>query len=246
MVHGGTVGWLIDSVVIHNSKSAKPSVPVIVTPAAAGIGISASPRITWNSSIGAYSYQLQLSLDSLFKSFVINTGFIPDTSYQVASSLMNDTVYYLRIRSANATDSSSYSPAANFRIALPTPVTVGPVNGAAGISRTPQVSWSPVPKASSYIFQVSLQQSFGSVIKTDTIKNVALNQAGNVQFTVDTTLNSDTTQYWKIAAKSQNNISAYSDAGSFRTRMAAPNVNVDSSSLTLKKIFLSWGTIPTQ
>lgn len=186
-VQGGTVGWLIDSVVFHNSTIVKPSAPSIVYPIAGNSGISLRPRITWNSSTGSYSsYQLQLSLDSLFKSFVINNSSITDTSFQIASPLVNDTVYYLRLCALNAINSSNFSPVLSFRTALSAPTLALPVNGTTGLSRTPQVSWTPVPKANLYIFQLSLQPTFGITIKTDTVKNIVLNQAGNVQFTVDT------------------------------------------------------------
>ncbi|MEX1139356.1 MAG: cohesin domain-containing protein [Bacteroidota bacterium] len=93
------------------------SVPVLSSPADAATGVAVDASLVWNSSPGATSYYLQLSLDPAFGSFVENVGGITDTSFVPSSLLMTDTAYYWRVRAGNSGGATAFSSAWSFIVA---------------------------------------------------------------------------------------------------------------------------------
>ncbi len=96
-----------------------PAAPVTSAPLAGTTGISLSPSLTWNTSPGSLSYQLQLSTDSIFTNVVFNQTGITSTSY-TASGLLNNTTYYWRVLAVGTVGKSAWSAVKKFTtITLP-------------------------------------------------------------------------------------------------------------------------------
>jgi hypothetical protein len=87
---------------------APPSKPTLSSPSNGATGVSTSPTLSWNASIGATSCTLQVSEKSNFSSFVFNENVGNVTSKQV-SGLSEGTTYYWRVIATNSGGSSDWS-----------------------------------------------------------------------------------------------------------------------------------------
>ncbi len=91
-----------------------PAAPTLISPADASTGIALSPTLSWNSSAGANTYQVQVSTSSGFGTTVFNQSAIAGTSVAVSPALANSTVYYWRVNATNIDGTSGWSPVWSF------------------------------------------------------------------------------------------------------------------------------------
>ena len=106
-----------------------PATPALTLPANGGTGISTSPTLRWDVSIGAASYILQVSTSADFSILVVNQTGIAGTSYGV--SLLSNTTYYWRVNATNAGRTSAWSSVWSF-----TTMVVGSVERISGTTPT--------------------------------------------------------------------------------------------------------------
>jgi hypothetical protein len=107
-----------------------PAVPVLSSPSDGAIDVAVPTTLSWNSSSGATSYNVQVATDSSFASIVYSTGGITGTSTSV-SGLSASQVYYWRVSATNSSGTSAYSSARSFTTqAVVTP----PPGGATGLN----------------------------------------------------------------------------------------------------------------
>jgi formylglycine-generating enzyme required for sulfatase activity len=105
----GTSGWStpIWSFTTAASGTA-PQAPILSLPSNNAPNQSTSPTLSWNASGDAISYTLQVSVNSLFTSFVFNQSGLTSLSKQV-TSLGNLTTYYWRVSATNNYGTSDWS-----------------------------------------------------------------------------------------------------------------------------------------
>ncbi|MEK9136744.1 MAG: glycosyl hydrolase family 18 protein, partial [Bacteroidota bacterium] len=98
-----------------------PPVPVLSSPSDSAIGVGTDPILSWNASIVATSYRLQVSTDSTFSSSLIDKNGIGAASYNL-TSLSYNTTYYWRLNATNAVGASHWSTVWSFTtVAAPAP-----------------------------------------------------------------------------------------------------------------------------
>jgi hypothetical protein len=85
-----------------------PAAPSLSSPADGAIGVSVDPTLIWNTTAGAATYTLQVSLTPAFTSFVVNQSDIVDTLYNV-TGLSNNTQYYWRVNATNEAGTGEWS-----------------------------------------------------------------------------------------------------------------------------------------
>jgi len=95
------------------SGSLKPPVPSLISPADGLSGISLNPTLSWNASVTATSYILQVSLSNSFTSFIYNQSGLTNTSQQI-NSLNELTTYYWRVAAVNNSAASLFSNSRSF------------------------------------------------------------------------------------------------------------------------------------
>jgi hypothetical protein len=193
-----------------------PPPPTLVSPSNGATGVSTSPTLSWNTSSGATSYNLQVSYYANFYWSVVNLTGITATSYAV-SGLSYNTTYYWRVSATNSSGTSDWPTAWSFVTGPPPPLAptlVSPSDGAAGISTSPTLSWGASSGATSYRVQVSTNTSFSpTVVDQDGIGATSYGVAG---------LTGNTTYYWRVNATNVSGTSSWSPVWSFTTSSPPP------------------------
>ena len=94
-----------------------PAAPVLLDPPNSATGISTNPTLSWNPSVGAESYALQVSDAPDFSYLVLDESQIDSTSY-FTSDLQNATTYYWRVSATNDLGTSNWSDEWSFTTLL--------------------------------------------------------------------------------------------------------------------------------
>ncbi len=143
-----------------------PAIPNLISPPNGSTGIPITPAVTWSSAELATTYRLQISMDSLFSSTVLDSSGITGTTINVpAGRLIYYTRYYWRVHAKNIFGSGNWSVKWNFTTLLlppPAPTLILPPNGSTGQSLTPLLDWNDVSTAQNYRIQVSSDSLFGT------------------------------------------------------------------------------------
>ncbi len=85
-----------------------PFSPTLSLPVAGDTGVSTSTQLVWNSSAGATTYRLQVSVNLDFSTIKFDTSGIMSTS-SIANNLVTNTTYYWRVKAKNAAGASQWS-----------------------------------------------------------------------------------------------------------------------------------------
>ena len=99
------------------SVAASLSAPSLSSPADQSTGVFPSAQLTWNSSAGATSYNLQVSTVQDFSTLTFSQSVANGVTYTV-TGLKPNTKYYWRACAVNGTATSSYSSAWSFTTAV--------------------------------------------------------------------------------------------------------------------------------
>ena len=194
-----------------------PAAPTLSTPQNGAVLVSVSPTLSWNASVGATSYTLQVSTAADFSALIVNQSGITGTSAPV-SGLSNSTVYYWRVSASNVGGSSSYSSAFSFTTIIAPPAApslLSPHDTATGVAISPSFTWNTSPTATSYTIQVSTSPSFASfVVNVSGITPTSYNAFG---------LGGNGTFYWRVSATNAGGTSSFSAPFSFSTLLTAPS-----------------------
>jgi Secretion system C-terminal sorting domain len=103
----GDLNWFPEQI-----SSAPPAVPVLASPNGT-TNVSRIGPLTWDKSMGATSYTVQIATDSAFSSVVLDTT-VADTTITLATPLASTTKYYWHVKASNSIFSSAYSAANSF------------------------------------------------------------------------------------------------------------------------------------
>lgn len=191
-----------------------PPAPVLNSPVNNATNVSINPTFSWNSSLGASYYQLQVSSQSNFSTTVFNQSNITTTSKQV-TDLEQESSYYWRVRGSNANGYGPWSEVRSFttQVPLQQPTLLSPADNSTNISITPNFVWQAVPTASSYQLQISGNSGFSSLL---------LNQTGinTNYYLASVQLENNAQFWWRVKAFSSQSSSAWSSAFTFTTAPA--------------------------
>lgn len=191
--------------------------PSLASPADAAVDQPLSLDLSWNTSICANTYDIQVALDAGFASLVANASNLTVTSISLGG-LSLYTQYYWRVRSVRGGVPGNWSAARWFRTIPPPPAAPAlsaPLNGAVGQPLASTISCLTTTYAASYRFQVSTSPTFATVMMDQTQPGVSLALGGLSNFT---------TYYWRVQASNVSGLGPWSETWSFRTIVGAPQL----------------------
>lgn len=110
---GGTSAWSATSSFTTGAGS-PPVAPTLSSPLSGATGVSRTPTLSWNASVGATSYRVQVATDPGFTVLVYDQAGITSTSATLPL-LGSRVTYYWQVNASNASGTSAYSSAWNFR-----------------------------------------------------------------------------------------------------------------------------------
>jgi outer membrane protein assembly factor BamB len=220
---------------------AAPIQPVLLSPSNTATNQLTNLTLSWNSSVNASTYWLQISKDTNFTNMIFNDSTITGTSKQIGS-LENNKTYFWRLNAKNAGGISPWSTTWCFTtvIAVPsTPTTISPSNSAINQPINLTFSWNPSTNASTYRLQVSTSSDFSKIIFDDSTVTATSRQI--------VPLENNYTYYWHVNAKNVGGTSSWSTTWSFTTIPAAPIQPVlispsNTATNQLINLTLSWNT----
>lgn len=182
--------------------------PNLLAPADLSTGLSiASVPLSWNSLVGAVSYEYSYATSSTFNG--ASTFSTTDTT-GVINGLNSETVYYWRVRAANAFGYTPWSSVFSFTTLNPftgVPILFAPEDEATDVPQPVTFTWYPLAFASSYECEYSTDSLFTNsitVMSFDTSASSGL-------------IDPLTTYYWHVRGVDDNAYSAWSSTWKFTT-----------------------------
>lgn len=220
---------------------APPTIPVLVSPLASATNQPVNPTLIWNGVPGAETYRLQVSTDNTFATTFYNDSTRTNTSQSVPG-LTVGTVYFWRVNAKNTAGTSSYSVVRSFTtIVVPAaPVLFAPADLAITQPVNPSLIWNAVPGAATYRLQVSLSNTFATMIVNDSTVTSTSQQV--------TGLSVGTVHFWRVYAKNAAGTSVASAVWSFTT-VTVPIAPVlllplDAAVNQAANLTLAWNSVP--
>jgi len=203
-------------VVLNKYKQLIPLAPTLLSPSNGSYSVSLNPLLDW-SDVSVNNYRVQISANSGFSSFVLDTTIGTASQLTVPNYiLVYNTQYYWRVSAINEIGIGPWSSIWNFTTILQTPTLISPINGASSVTLTPLIDWSDVSGATSYNLQVATNPGFSTPV-------IDLSSLPSSQYQVPSgILQANTLYYWRVSASNSNGTSAWATAWNFTT-LASPN-----------------------
>jgi ligand-binding sensor domain-containing protein len=201
------------------SDVTSPTAPTLSTPLDSASGVSTTPSLGWNVTLGAVWYQLQVSADSGFLNLVVNQTGISGSSFTVGN--LSNKRYFWRVNATNARGTSAWSSVRSFTTTVDAPVLTYPTDGSQDISVAPVLTWIPSSGALSYQVQLSDSFSFSHpIIDQKGIATSSFAASGLIK---------STTYYWRVNAANSAGTGAWSVIQSFKTTIGPPPATILTS-----------------
>lgn len=195
-------------------------VPEGTWPPDGAVDIPTNPLLGWTDVAGADSYQLQVSADADFNSYIVNIENHPNNQYQL-NALMPFHTYYWRVCSLSDLGIGPFCQDLSFTTGpiteLPqAPALISPAQGASNLSQPVNFSWSASPTAETYELQLAKNVYF---VPVETVLE-GLTQT-NTQIG---SMEPSTTYFWRVRAQ---NAAGYSNFSGIRTFSTSSDTAAD-------------------
>ena len=208
--------------------STLPSTPI----AASATNItSTSFTANWGAVSGASNYRIDVSTNSAFTNFVAGyNGLTVTTNFKDINGLTAGAIYYYRVRSTNASGTSSNSNVVSIQLPPSTPIAV---NATALSTNSFQANWNIAIGATGYLLQVSENTSFSPV--KFSYNTTGLNQ-------IISGLKPGAVYYYRLTALGANGNSGYSNVIQMATLPVAPVAN-SAVVLSSSSVSIAWSDV---
>jgi hypothetical protein len=191
-----------------NGTPAPPYTPTLLSPPNGSTNHATTLNLNWSSSSGAINYRLQFSTDSTFTSTMYDDSTLTDTSKQV-SSLLNNTLYYWRVKAGNSIGWSEWSTRWKFTVVFSAPTLLTPANDSTQRVEPIYFSWfMQLGEASKFWVQISADSNFKNLFYNDSSLTVDSLSLGGFQVGIK--------YFWRVRAIYPNGISDWSSAWNFK------------------------------
>jgi len=188
-----------------------PPIPVLAYPLDNSINIKDTVELKWNYPALASTYRLQISKISTFDSLIVYTADNITDTVMLITGLTGQTQYYWRVSATNAGGTSDFSEPFSFTTGFPTvPKLIYPVSSG-DIPVDTTFYWYPSIAADHYDFILAKSFDFALTSIVSDIQAIT-----DTNFSI-TGLQNYTLYFWKVRAKNNYGVSAWSTVASFRT-----------------------------
>lgn len=194
-----------------------PMTPELTSPLPGAVDVSTWPRLQWEETAGATSYDAELCSDSSCSNVLDSKQTSGDHWYP--GFLEEDTTYYWRVRANNACGQSNWSSIRSFSTPacqLPAPPSLaGPADAALTSSTTPNLSWEATQFATSYHVWVCSDSSCSDVVTSRTVSSQPPQLIYSWQ--VSPELAGGTQYWWQVGSWNHCKVNVWSVRRSFTT-----------------------------
>ncbi len=214
-------------------QTAVPGIPNQISPYNTQDSLSEMVRLTWNKAdICTQKYFYHVSRSASFTDTVV-MGQTTDTTF-VIGPIPGNVYFYWHVQAVNFLGSGSFSPTWQFHTTISRPTVPALLSPADSITDMPSgftLMWDSAAFATSYRIQVALDIYFANLKVND---STIIRQPGILPSKTISSLLNSTTYYWRVNAKNQIGISAWSTVWRFTTLFppAAPELNIPYNGAT--------------
>jgi len=214
------------------SLTPAPPVPILINPGNNSTHIPINLNLDWEDSFNALEYKVQLSTDSNFTTFTIDSLLVASSC--AVNGLLNNTQYYWRVNAINPTGTSSWSSAWNFRTVVAAISAPSNLLALSHIIKKIELSW--LDNSDNEIgFAIQRAQDSTNLVNYDTV-------GANIILYTDTLSIQDTSvYYYRIFAFNTDTISAFSNIDSVHTLIPIELVSFGAK-LNGNFVQLNWRT----
>lgn len=190
-------------------------VPIISTPINDSFGNSISNLLVdWNDINGALKYNIQVSTNIDFSTFIINDTV--SISRYFLNNLDNFSEYYIRIKSLSNHSQSDWSAITTFTTIIGRVTLISPTNNSIGKEISDKLSWDKTNGATAYQVLLDDSSNFESPSINESISENEYNYL-NLQYFID--------YWWKVRAKDPSgSYGDWSFVRKFQTKVDKPTL----------------------
>jgi len=185
--------------------------PELILPVDKALNVPTSITFSWNPSISAKKYRLQVATSSIFTTVLVDDSTLTATS-SIVSTLGYSTDYYWRVASSDGSHWSDWSASRRFSTETEVPGKVSlasPTNESVNIPISTNLIWKTVQGAELYHYQLSTVADFSTLSREDSLLIVVLKPISNLSIS--------TKYYWRTRAKIGGIWGLWSNTWSFTT-----------------------------
>jgi len=239
---GGDGSWsTIFSFTTVNTVPTTP--PILSLPGNDAIDLDLPIQLVWQSTAGASSYRVQLSLTADFVTRLVDTTGVQSTFY-ILPQLLTSERYYWRISALNQAGESTWSETRTFRtiVVIPgVPELLTPGDNLVDAKPPVLLDWSNVQGATSYSMQVSTENTFETIVFSS--------DGQSATAFLLTSLQPQTTYFWRVRARNLAGFGDWSAVRSFTTVVQVPDQitlisPINQSINTPIPVLLRWNPSP--
>jgi hypothetical protein len=215
----------------------KPTVPVLALPANLSNGLLNPITAKWNKSLRVEKYKLQVSMDSLFGSLIVNDSTLTDTT-KLLPELANYSKYFWRVKSVNVGGESDWSTVWNFKT-LGNPYAsnlIEPLNSSVNHPLNGLTfKWTKATERIETIQKYQIQISTDSLFASSFVNDSTLTDTSKVVDGMDYL----TEYFWRVRAQNQTGWGDWSATWKFTTIIEKPTIPVLATPLNDSKGLLN-------
>ena len=195
------------------------SPPKPQTPRCGEVGARRATLFTWTAVEGAARYRLLLAADTITNLVERRETVVTEPRHQISETefLRGNRHYHWQVRAETDAVLGEWSPWCDFVTAFDPPTPDNPTCARGGARRTPTFTWSAIPGALQYRFELSVDRPGNEVehraaIETGTAHPIPESEP----------LRAGRQYFWRVRAEAGQNLGAWSPWCSFWTAFPAP------------------------
>lgn len=206
---------------IFTTIVSSPNTPNLIAPLNGSVNQPLNTTFIWNIVPSATSYRLQVSIDSLFGSFIIDDSTIT-TNSRLVNLPNNNQKYFWRVQARNVGGNSEFSNVWHFITILPAPYLSSIQAG----NKRIQINWNQIPVAN-----IERTNIYRDIVPNP--NNLIASVPVGLNSYIDTGLTNGVIYYYRVKT-----VSTYGVESEFSNQISSAPFNSQPTAVALNSIFL--------